>query len=266
MDELFSFLSRNGTEEIIEAEDMDKYRNVEVNRGAAVVYQLARGHGMTCRRLNWNPNYKGIDDWQLALHRKRMENKEQKDMDFKKMYLSGLCDFEHIEHCIERWHNAPADTVGLSEYLGLTQEEYGMYLRQDPVATLQGCLDSQRRLQSYRIYQLDLSGGKTVPFAFAGIRKMRDKGYEQPPASLYQLVYDSAFFCPNEQSEHDILVRIFNRYSDILPEDFPGRNVALSDVIELYGDDGRAYFYCDVDGFPGVKFSPMLAKPLKTDA
>lgn len=42
LDELFSFLGRNGTEEIIEAADMDKYRNVEVNRGAAVVYQLAR--------------------------------------------------------------------------------------------------------------------------------------------------------------------------------------------------------------------------------
>ena len=58
LDELFSFLSRNGTKEIIEAEDMDKYRNVEVNRGAAVVYQLARKNGMACRRLNWNPNYK----------------------------------------------------------------------------------------------------------------------------------------------------------------------------------------------------------------
>jgi len=41
--------------------------------------------------------------------------------------------------------------------------------------------------------------------------------------------------------------------------------VALSDVIELYGDNGRAYFYCDTAGFPGVKFSPMLAKPLNID-
>lgn len=71
LDELFSFLSRNGTEEIIEAEDMDKYRNAGVNRGAAAVYHLARKNGMTCRRLNWNPNYKGIDDWQLALRRKK---------------------------------------------------------------------------------------------------------------------------------------------------------------------------------------------------
>ena len=54
------------------------------------------------------------------------------------------------------------------------------------------------------------------------------------------------------------------QYCDELPKGFPGRNVALSDVIELYEDNDRTYFYCDVDGFTGVKFSPMLAKPLNT--
>jgi hypothetical protein len=265
LDELFSFLYRNGTEEIIEAEDMDKYRNVEVNRGAAMVYQLARKNGMACRRLNWNPNYKGIDDWQIALRRKQIEKKEQISMNFKEMYLNGLCDFDYIDIGVEEWHNRPDDGVSIEEHLGLTPEEYGIYLRQRPDETLQDCLDSQRRLQHYRIYQLDLSGGKTVPFAFAGIKKMLEKGYEQPPASLYRLVYDGEIFCPSEQSERDVLERIFTRYYDTLPKDFPGRNTALSDVIELYGDSGRIYFYCDVDGFPGVKFSPMLAKPLNAD-
>ena len=265
LDELFAFLSRNGTEEIIEAEDMDKYRNVEVNRGAAAVYRLARKHGMTCRRLNWNPNYKGIDDWQIALHRKRIEKREPIKMNFKEMYLSGLCALDHIESCAERWHTLPEDGTSLRDYLGLTEQEMDVYLQTDLITTFARLLDSQRRCQRYRIYQLDLSGGKTVPFAFAGIRKMQEKGYEQPPASLYRLVYDGEIFCPMEQSEHDILERIFARYNDVLPEGFPGRNVALSDVIELYGDNGRAYFYCDTAGFPGVKFSPMLAKPLNID-
>lgn len=263
LDELFSFLSRNGTEEIIEAADMDKYRNEAVHTGAAMIYRLARKNGMTCRRLNWNPNYKGIDDWQLALHRKKIEKKEQINMKFKEMYLSGLCCFDDIERCIEQWHSSAEDGLALVDHLGLTHEEYEMFLRQCPTASLQSCLDSQRRCQQYRIYQLALGGGKTVPFAFAGIKKMREKGYEQPPASMYRLVYDSSIFCPNEQSEHDVLARIFARYSDDLPEGYPGRNMALSDVIELYGDCGRTYFYCDVAGFPGVKFSPMLAKPLK---
>ena len=262
LNELFAFLSRNGTEEIIEAEDMDKYRNVEVNRGAAGVYQLACKNGMACRRLNWNPNYKGIDDWQLALRRKRNKKKEQISVNFKEMYLSGLCDFDHIEQCIGQWHDSTENGLELIDHLGLTQAEYGLFLRQDPAATLQSCLNSQRHCQHYRIYQLDLSDGKTVPFAFSGIQKMREKGYEQPPASLYRLVYNGTIFCPNEQSEHDVLERIFTGYSDTLPKGFPGRNTALSDVIELHGPSGRSYFYCDVNGFTGVKFSPKLAKQL----
>ena len=76
LDELFSFLSRNGTEEIIEAEDMDKHHNVGVYRGACAVHSLALKHKMACRQLNWDPAYKGIDDWLLALYRKRNEKKE----------------------------------------------------------------------------------------------------------------------------------------------------------------------------------------------
>ncbi len=34
LDALFAFLKKNGTEEIIEAQDMDKYRNVHVEKGS----------------------------------------------------------------------------------------------------------------------------------------------------------------------------------------------------------------------------------------
>ena len=265
LDELFSFLHRNGTEEIIEAEDMDKYRNEGVSRGAAEILRLARKNGLACRRLNWNPNYKGIDDWQLAVRRKKYEKKGCDNMKFKEMYLNGMCPFEYIDGCAEQWRSKPDNKVSAWAFLGLTYEEYQMYLQTDITVSLKEYLDGQRRLQHYRIYQLDLSGGKTVPFAFAGIKKMREKGYEQPPAALYRLVYDGAIFCPNERSERDVLEQIFTRYCDTLPGDFPGRNVAVSDVIELYEDNDRTYFYCDVDGFPGVKFSPMLSKRLNAD-
>lgn len=219
VDELFAFLHRSGTEEIIEAEDMDKYRNTEVNRGAAMVYRLARKNGMTCRRLCWNPNYKGIDDWQIAIRRRQNEKKECDSMNFKEM-CPVTCMDDHA---------------------------------------------GQRRSQHYRIYQLELSGGKTVPFAFAGIGRMRENGYDQPPASMYRLVHDGTIFCPNAQSEHDTLTCIFTRYSDTLPEDFHGRNTALSDVIELYGNGRSIYFYCDTAGFSEVQFFPEQARPLKAD-
>ena len=87
LDELFAFLHRNGTEEIIEAEDMDKYSNEMVGKGASKIYALAARHGMRCRRLTWNPNYKGIDDWQLALRRKKQKMKEDPGMTFKEQGL-----------------------------------------------------------------------------------------------------------------------------------------------------------------------------------
>ena len=62
-----SYTHLNGTEEIIEAHDMDKYSNQRTSNGASKIYLMARKNGMACRRLTWNPNYKGFDDWQLAL-------------------------------------------------------------------------------------------------------------------------------------------------------------------------------------------------------
>lgn len=67
LDMLFALLAANGTEVIIEAEDMDKYHNAAVSKGASKIYLMARSHGLECRRLTWDPNYKGIDDWQLAM-------------------------------------------------------------------------------------------------------------------------------------------------------------------------------------------------------
>ena len=71
LDELFAFLHRNGTEEIIEALDMDKRTNPHVAQGAAGVCRLALKHGLQCRPLVWNPDFKGIDDWQLAVRKQK---------------------------------------------------------------------------------------------------------------------------------------------------------------------------------------------------
>ena len=121
LDGLFAFLHRNGTEEIIEAEDMDKYSNEMVEKGASKIYALAARHGMRCRRLTWNPNYKGIDDWQLALRRKEQKMKEDPGMTFKEQYLNGLCGLEMLETCTKKWHAMKVDSISLRDYLGLTE-------------------------------------------------------------------------------------------------------------------------------------------------
>ena len=260
LDELFAFLHRNGTEEIIEAEDMDKYSNEMVGKGASKIYALAARHGMRCRRLTWNPNYKGIDDWQLALRRKEQKMKEDPGMTFKEQYLNGLCGLEMLEACTEKWHAMKVDSISLREYLGLTEQEYDAYLQTDPGVSFQELLDSQRKTQRFRVYQLDLEHGETRAFAFGGIDALHKAGFQQPPAAEYTLVYDGELTCPVGQDERDILERIFARYNQAFPPDYRGRSIAPSDVLELYDESERRYFYCDMAGFPQVKFSPALAK------
>ncbi|WP_444643216.1 YodL domain-containing protein [Caproiciproducens sp. R1] len=259
---LFAFLSQNGTEVIVEAEDMDKFRNDKVTRGASQIYLMARQYGMECRRLTWNPNYKGIDDWQLALHRKN-SSKEDSRMNFKQQYLSGQCDFAYIDDCVETWHKAPENGTGLVEFLGLTEQEYESWLQDGSGKTLQQLLEAQRRHQHFRIYQLEFTNGmEPKSFAFLGIKALRKAGYLQPPAAEYRLMCNSKMVCPKEQTDEEILRRIFNRYNDTLPKEYPGRSIAPSDVVELYDEKKRSYFYRDTDSFVQVRFSPFLALPI----
>ena len=128
------------------------------------------------------------------------------------------------------------------------------------VTPFQKLLDSQRKMQRFRVYQLDLEHGETRAFAFGGIDALHKAGFQQPPAAEYTLVYDGELTCPVGQDERDILERIFARYNQAFPPDYRGRSIAPSDVLELYDESERRYFYCDMAGFPRVKFSPALAK------
>ena len=51
LDAMFALLAQSGTEEIIEAHDMDKYNNKMTMAGASKIYLMAQKHGMNCRRL-----------------------------------------------------------------------------------------------------------------------------------------------------------------------------------------------------------------------
>lgn len=72
-----------------------------------------------------------------------MKEKEEDTMKFKEQYLSGRCDWSRLEVCVERWHTATDKTDRLGDALGLTAEEYALYLR-DGEAALRQCLDRQR--------------------------------------------------------------------------------------------------------------------------
>lgn len=253
---LLKQLADNGTHTIIEAEDMDKYRNQAVNKGALKLYELAKKYGMECRGLNWNPNYKGIDDWQLAL-RQSASVKEDRKKNFKQRFVYSLCHFDAIDDEVESWHENTECECELHEHLGLTSEEYSLLLS-DP-AELERRLLSKRQEQKFRIYQLDISLLKVIPFAFGGLKDMQ-KYHEYPPAAEYRLVHEGTLCFDEREDDYQRLMRIAETFGNTLPSEYRGRSVAPSDVLELYDETGRRYFYRDTDGFCPVKFSPMLAK------
>ena len=75
-------------------------------------------------------------------------------------------------------------------------------------------------------------------------------------------MHNDVLLYAEDEDEHSRLTRIVATYGDELPQNYIGRSVAPSDVIELYDDKERKYFYRDENGFFQVKFSPMLAKPM----
>lgn len=242
---LLKELAENGTHTIIETADMDKYRNEAVAKGALKLYELAKKYGMTCRGLNWNPNYKGVDDWQLGLKRNAAE-KEDSRMNFKQRFMYGLCEFDTIDDEIEDWHEHTECDCELHEYLGLNEEEYSLFLHDSSVFEHQ--LLSQRQKQGFRIYQLEISLYKTILYAFDGIRALQKAGHDYPPAAEYRLVHEGVLYCDENESDINRLVRIADLYGNVLPKDYRGRSVAPSDVLELFDDMGRRYFYRDTNG------------------
>ena len=254
---LLEQLAQNGTHTLIETEDMDKYRNEASAKGALKVYQLAKKYGMECRGLNWNPNYKGVDDWQLALKRNAAV-KEDSRMNFRQRFMYGLCDFDAIDDDVEDWHESTECDCELHEYLGLTNEEYSLFVKNS--TEFEQRLLSQRHEQRFRIYQLEVSLHRVIPFAFAGIEELHKAGHEYPPAAEYRLIHEGMLHFDGNEDDHQRLARIAKLFGDTLPKEYRGRSVAPSDVLELYDDTGRRYFYRDVGKFCPVKFSPMLAK------
>jgi hypothetical protein len=182
-------------------------------------------------------------------------------MNFKERFICGLCDFNEISDEITAWHEDLETNDGLNDRLGLSVEEYSCFVQSGDYALKKLLLSHQTQQR----FQLDFTNGTgTKAFAFSGIDALHKAGYEQPPAAEYCLVHDDMLLCCDTFDDKRRLQLITERYSGDLPEDYAGRSVSPSSIIELYDEYGRRYFYCDVGGdFCRVEFSPMLAKPLK---
>lgn len=182
-------------------------------------------------------------------------------MDFKQQYLHGLCGRESLDDCVKEWRRTHDSDLGLAEHLGFTASEYDAMLQG---TALWDILDKQRRFQKFRIYQIDLNMDAPVSYAFESMEKLHSLGYEQPRASDYALVYTAGLYCPVEQTNEELLDRIFTGLNVRKPSGYRGRSLSVSDIVEFFSDSERTYYYCDTAGFQPTGFSPMLAKTLKS--
>lgn len=219
---------------------------------AAIIAKMGKSCKAICQQdgVNYTVTYNPI----------RTPGIDKDRLSFKAQYLRGLCELAHIEDCIELWQHLAENKTCLTEYLGLTREEHETFLRQgrDALGIL---LEPQRRKQRFVLYQLELDEQKAIPFAFKELAALQKAGYEQPPAAMYRMVGAGEIYCPVEQSDAEILKRLFADCREGLPEDCHGRPMALSDVVELDHSPRRVYYYVNGEHeFPQVKFSPMLAK------
>lgn len=116
---------------------------------------------------------------------------------------------------------------------------------------------SDYKKQKYRIYQVDMEND-TERFAFMDYDFLKSKGYEQPPAGCYRLVYESE--TESEQPDK-LLETLFHTFNLAYPEDYRGRSMSVSDIVEFYGNGKREFFFCDSFGFQPVGFDADQTLP-----
>ena len=72
------------------------------------------------------------------------------------------------------------DSISLRDYLGLTEQEYDAYLQTDPGVSFQELLDSQRKTQRFRVYQLELEHGETRASPLAALTRCTRPAFSSP--------------------------------------------------------------------------------------
>jgi len=105
---------------------------------------------------------------------------------------------------------------------------------------------SSAAVKACRIYQL--RPDVDVRMKFIDYDEML-KRFGEPDPMNYDLVYDG-------QIETDDPGKIFDKFRLEHPPGFSGHSPSISDVIELYDQDGRTFYYVGRSNFPQIDFGP----------
>ena len=99
-------------------------------------------------------------------------------------------------------------------------------------------------LKDCRIWQLraDIS----PECKFIGYEELKEN-FGEPDKSNYELVYEG-------EIETNDLESIYTKFNLNHPREFIGHSLSMSDVVELYDDNGSEFYYVDRFGFKEIDF------------
>ena len=101
-----------------------------------------------------------------------------------------------------------------------------------------------------RIYQIEMSLDEQN-VAFRPYTEMQEKYPGDIPANLYRMIYEGVV----PTKEFSVVFYIFNMAH---PQDYRGRSLSVSDVIEVVEESGSTFYYCDTIGFREIPFDTSL--------
>lgn len=97
-----------------------------------------------------------------------------------------------------------------------------------------------------RIYQIEMSLDEQN-VAFRPYTEMQEKYPGDIPANLYRMIYEGVV----PTKEFSVVFYIFNMAH---PQDYLGRSLSVSDVIEVVEESSSTFYYVDTIGFREVSF------------
>lgn len=105
-------------------------------------------------------------------------------------------------------------------------------------------LGEAQALKNVRVWQL--KPDVDIYMKFVGYEEMCRK-FGPPTKENYQQVYDGAV-------ETNELEALYTKFNVDIPQEYEGHSLSMSDVLELYDEQGSSFYYVDRIGFKQVEF------------
>ena len=108
-----------------------------------------------------------------------------------------------------------------------------------------------------RIYQINMQRDCNR-IAFVGLALMQQyQGSPKIDSSIYDRVFAGEVDCKDPED-------VYKKFNLDHPEDYKGRSLSVSDVVEIIGEDGKSTFhFCDDIGFKQIAFDPVQTQEFK---